>query len=214
MFFMWFLLAEYVPSKLLLWLNISCWGKGSQGLRLSFKLCDVTHLSLERYRKLQPFFCSLPRNVGVLLNFSCPGQVNQTARFAGASLLILVCRCSTVSVFCDSEQLNLLRAQILWVFGEQVENAGVRWDKILDAGGQSSWLLAASALTRCEGGGKSCPVLFSVWAPRSPLVLGRKKPVALDYIAALQGPNYSTVLWFYAIWVYYPSPMWLNACEG
>lgn len=80
-----------------------------------------------------------------------------------------------------------------WVFGEQVENTVVRWDKMLDSGGQSSWLLPSSTLTRCEGGGKSCPVLFSVWASRSPLVLGRKKPVAFDYTAALQDPDHSTV---------------------
>lgn len=48
------------------------------------------------------------------------------------------------------------------VFGEQVENAGVRWNKMLDAGRQSSWSLASSTLSRSEGGGKSCPVLFSV----------------------------------------------------
>jgi len=69
---------------------------------------------------------------------------------------------STISVSCNSEELHFLRV------GEH-EFLERRWGMLV-AGGTTCemqevrvhGLLASSALSRSEDGGKSCPVLFSV----------------------------------------------------
>lgn len=184
-FFTWVFLAGYVVlNKLLSWLNNSCWQKGSQNLKLSFKLsvwCNVSQFG-KSYPFL-PFF--LEKNVvGVLLICRCRGEVNQTTlagKVAGAA--ISSCQfssfsISTISAFCDSEELHLLRAGQHWVFGEQVGNAGVRWDNLQAAEGQRAWsagLLNSHQIWRQVRSDKSCPMLFRDWASGSPRVLGRKK---------------------------------------
>lgn len=193
MFFTWVFLAGCVSlSKLLLWLNISCWEKGSQDPRLSFKLSDVTCLSLGSL--ILFFFFFWQKCCSYTINFQVPrtGKSDPFGRIGGARTFSLISSCqfssfstSTISVFSDSEVLHLLRAGQHWFFGEQVGNTGIRWDNLRGAGGQSG-LLASSTLTGSGDGGKTCSVLFSVWASRSPHVLGSKKYVAFDYTADLK----------------------------
>lgn len=129
-----------------------------------------------------------------LLSCRCPGQVNQTplvGRVAGARAFSLtrsyqLSSISTMSVFVTQKSF------ISWGQGS-TECLGIMWGIMKASGGTTCWmqkvtvhgLVASSALTKCEDGDKSCPVLFSVWASISPNVFGRNY-IDFDYASTLQ----------------------------